>query len=47
MFNIMVVEDDRDVRTLMDIVLRKAGYSPILAFDGIDALEKWSITTLT
>lgn len=40
MFNILVVEDDRDVRTLMDIVLRKAGYSPILAVDGIDALEK-------
>lgn len=40
MFNILVVEDDKDVRTLMDIVLRKAGYSPILALDGIDALEK-------
>ncbi len=40
MFNILVVEDDNDVRTLMDIVLRGAGYSPILACDGVDALEK-------
>ncbi|MBR5272628.1 MAG: response regulator transcription factor [Clostridia bacterium] len=40
MFNILVVEDDHDVRTLMYIVLQKAGYAPILARDGIDALEK-------
>ncbi len=40
MFDILVVEDDRNTRYLMEAVLRRAGYNPICAIDGIDALDK-------
>ena len=40
MFNILVVEDDNNVRRLMMTQLKNAGYDPIGAVDGIDALEK-------
>ena len=40
MFQIMVVEDDTNTRRLMETVLRQNGYQPILACDGVDALEK-------
>lgn len=39
MFNIMVVEDDRNTRRLMAAVLEQNGYKPVLAKDGEDALE--------
>lgn len=39
MFDILVVEDDRSTRLLMEAVLRRGGYNPILAVDGLDALE--------
>ncbi|MBQ8208891.1 MAG: response regulator transcription factor [Clostridia bacterium] len=39
MFDILVVEDDRSTRLLMEAVLRRGGYNPILAKDGLDALE--------
>ena len=39
MFNIMVVEDDRNTRRLMGAVLEQSGYKPVLAKDGEDALE--------
>lgn len=39
MFNIMVVEDDRNTRRLMGAVLEQNGYKPVLAKDGEDALE--------
>ena len=39
MFNIMVVEDDRNTRKLMAAVLEQNGYTPVLAKDGLDALE--------
>jgi DNA-binding response OmpR family regulator len=39
MFNIMVVEDDRNTRKLMAAVLEQNGYKPVLAKDGLDALE--------
>ncbi|HLS52482.1 MAG TPA: response regulator transcription factor [Tissierellaceae bacterium] len=39
MFNIMVVEDNLNTRKLMEAVLLENGYNPILAKDGIDALE--------
>lgn len=39
MFNIMVVEDDRNTRKLMGAVLEQSGYKPVLAKDGLDALE--------
>ncbi len=39
MFDILVVEDDRSTRLLMEAVLRRSGYNPILASNGIEALE--------
>ena len=39
MFNIMVVEDDRNTRKLMGAVLEQNGYKPVLAKDGLDALD--------
>lgn len=39
MFNIMVVEDNANSRKLMEAVLIDNGYSPILAKDGLDALQ--------
>lgn len=39
MFNIMVVEDDRNTRRLMMAVLEQNGYKPVPAKDGEEALE--------
>lgn len=39
MFNIMVVEDDADLRRMMGSVLQHNGYRPLLAEDGDEALE--------
>ena len=39
MFKIMVVEDDANTRKLMGTVLCQNGYEPILARDGVEALE--------
>ena len=39
MFQIMVVEDDKNVRRLMETVLTRYGYEPIPARDGAEALE--------
>jgi DNA-binding response OmpR family regulator len=39
MFNIMVVEDNSNVQKLMEAVLIENGYTPILAKDGLEALE--------
>lgn len=39
MFNIMVVEDDKNTRKLMEAVLIENSYRPILAENGIKALE--------
>ena len=39
MFQILVVEDDKNVRRLMATVLTRYGYEPILACDGVEALE--------
>lgn len=39
MFNIMVVEDNDNARKLMEAVLLENGYTPILAKDGLEALE--------
>ncbi|APC40152.1 response regulator transcription factor [Clostridium estertheticum] len=40
MFQILVVEDDKNTRKLMEEVLLQNGYEVILASDGIDALDK-------
>ena len=39
MFQILVVEDDKNVRRLMSAVLTRYGYEPLLAADGVEALE--------
>lgn len=39
MFDILVVEDDRSTRLLMETVLRQGGYNPIPASNGLEALE--------
>lgn len=39
MFRIMVVEDDANTRRLMQAVLSHAGYEPILAHNGLEALK--------
>ncbi|MEE0968369.1 MAG: response regulator transcription factor [Clostridia bacterium] len=39
MFDILVVEDDKSTRLLMEAVLRHGGYNPIPASNGEEALE--------
>lgn len=39
MFRILVVEDDRGTRTLIEDVLTDAGYEPLAAANGLEALE--------
>ena len=39
MFQILVVEDDKNARKLMAAVLTRYGYEPIRACDGVEALE--------
>ena len=39
MFQILVVEDDKNARRLMEAVLTRYGYNPITACDGVEALE--------
>lgn len=39
MFRILVVEDDKGIRTLIEDALTDAGYEPLLACHGLEALE--------
>ncbi len=39
MFRILIVEDDAGTRTLMNDVISDAGYEPITATNGVEALE--------
>jgi DNA-binding response OmpR family regulator len=39
MFNILVVEDDKNTRKLMKTILTSNGFMPILASDGLEALD--------
>lgn len=39
---ILLVEDDRSVRELVEIVLQKLGYRVLVASDGCRALDLWS-----
>lgn len=36
---ILVVEDDEPILDLMDVLIRKLGYEPVLIANGLDALE--------
>jgi CheY-like chemotaxis protein len=37
---ILVVEDDQPILDLMDLLIRKLGYEPILIANGLEALEQ-------
>ncbi|MDD1689332.1 MAG: response regulator [Methanoregula sp.] len=37
---IMLVEDDQPILDMMDIILRRIGYEPVLVPDVLDALER-------
>ncbi len=39
MFSILVVDDSRNTRKLMEVVLRQHGYEPLLAANGKEALD--------
>lgn len=39
LFNILVVEDDRNTRRLMSAILNENGFNPFLAEDGVAALQ--------
>lgn len=39
MFRILVVEDDKNTRKLMEAVLSQNGYEPVTACDGVEALD--------
>jgi len=39
MFRILVVEDDKNTRKLMEAVLTQHGYEPVPACDGVEALD--------
>ena len=39
MFQILVAEDDKNTRRLMEAVLKEHGYHPILACDGLETLK--------
>lgn len=40
MFQILIVEDDKNTAKLMELVLRRTGYDTILAGNGVEALEQ-------
>lgn len=39
MFHILIVEDDKNTRKLMNAILKNNGYLPFLAADGVEALD--------
>ena len=40
MFNVLIVEDDKNIRKLMEINLKNDGYNVDTANDGLDAVDK-------
>ena len=40
MFNVLIVEDDKNIRKLMEIKLKAEGDNTSTACDGLDALDK-------
>ena len=38
-YKILVVEDDHTILDLMDLLIRKLGYEPVLIANGLEALE--------
>lgn len=41
-FNVLIVEDDKEINNLICDALKKEGYNIIQAFDGREAIEKYS-----
>ena len=39
-YKILVVEDDQPILELMDLLIRKLGYEPVLIANGLEALEE-------
>ena len=39
MYNILVVDDDKEIVNAIDIYLSKEGYNVIKAYDGMEALK--------
>ncbi len=40
MYNILVCDDEKDIVNALDIYLKSEGYNTILAYNGVEALEK-------
>lgn len=40
---ILVVDDEADIRTTVETVLKKEGYKVVTAINGDDALKKWTV----
>ncbi len=38
---VLVVEDDRDVKWILDYILRQSGYELVNAYDGQEAVERY------
>ena len=38
---ILVIDDEEDIRTLLEIRLRRAGFDPVVAAEGLDGLRKF------
>ena len=47
MHSILVVDDDEDIRNALQLVLRKAGYRPVLAESGQQAIDLMNEGSLT
>lgn len=47
MFKILIAEDDPSTNLLFCAILRRAGYEPVSAVDGEDALQNWMNTIST
>lgn len=47
MHSILVVDDDEDIRNALQLVLRKAGYRPVLAESGQHAIDLMKAESLT
>ncbi len=39
---ILIVDDDPDIRRLLDFTLKQEGYQVVVALDGAEALRQWT-----
>lgn len=45
MTKILIADDNRQITSILEEYAKKSGYTPIIAFDGADAFEKFEIHT--